>query len=232
MKCTYCGAEVPAGKNFCMWCGTRQTEMLQKQEPVIRTETEPVKLPEAEPVEMPVPAAVPEAELEREFPVIRPIEEMNIPLPPPQIAPKPKKPQDQPRRVPPRLQLPIERGLGKMFFLGILTLGIYPVAIWSRIVTELNIVASRYDGRRTMSYFGMVILSPITLGIYPLVWMHKFCHRIRDELVRRNSDYNFAPSDFWLWGILGSLIIVGPFIFVHKLMKAMNKINAHYNVYG
>ena len=132
----------------------------------------------------------------------------------------------------PRLKLPTGRGLGKMFFLGILTLLIYPTVIWSRIVTELNITASRYDGERTMPYFGMVILTPLTLGIYAFVWMHKFCRRIGEELNRRNIDYAFGPKDFWLWGVLGTLILAGPFVFTHKLMKSMNLINADFNVNG
>ena len=32
--------------------------------------------------------------------------------------------------------------------------------------------------------------------------------------------------------ILGSLILVGPFIYIHKRMKAMNLINADYNAKG
>ena len=74
--------------------------------------------------------------------------------------------QEPPRkRVYTRLQLPTKRGLGKMFFLGLLTAGIYPTVIWSRIVMELNLAACRYDGKRTVSYFGMILLTPITLGI-------------------------------------------------------------------
>ena len=119
-----------------------------------------------------------------------------------------------------------------MFFLGIITLGIYPVVIWSRIVTELNIVASRHDGRRTMPYFAMLMLSPVTLGILPLVWMHNFCGRIGDELRYRKINDTFRPRDFWLWGMLGSLILVGPFVFTHKLMKAMNKLNDDFNRCG
>lgn len=134
--------------------------------------------------------------------------------------------------APPRIQLPTGRGLGKMFFLGLLTFGIYPTVIWSRIVTELNIAASRHDGERTVSYFGACMLAPVTLGIYAWVWMHNFCSRIGNELQRRNIDYKFGASTFWLWGVLGSLIIVGPFIFTHKLMKSMNLINADFNVKG
>ena len=148
------------------------------------------------------------------------------------VAPAPVVKPAAKRIVPPRIQLPTKRGLGKMIFLGLLTLGIYPIVIWSRIVTELNIAASRYDGKRTMPYFAACMLAPVTLGIYAWVWIHNFCNRIGVELQRRGIDYKFGASTFWLWGVLGSLIIVGPFIFTHKLMKSMNLINADFNIRG
>lgn len=150
----------------------------------------------------------------------------------PPAAPAPRPAARRPRPAAPRIQLPTGRGLTKMFFLGILTLGIYPTVIWSRIVTELNLAASRYDGKRTMPYFAMCILAPITLGIYLPVWFHGFCSRVGEELKRRNIDYQFGAKTFWLWNVLGSLILVGPFIFVHKLMKAMNRINEDFNRRG
>lgn len=171
------------------------------------------------------PEPVPEEPVQRE-----------LGLPEQPVVPQPRPVQPEPVRMTgrylPRLKLPTGRGLGKMFFLGILTLLIYPTVIWSRIVTELNITASRYDGERTMPYFGMVILTPLTLGIYAFVWMHKFCRRIGEELNRRNIDYAFGPKDFWLWGVLGTLILAGPFVFTYKLMKSMNLINADFNVNG
>ena len=132
----------------------------------------------------------------------------------------------------PKLQLPVKRGLGRMIIFSILTLGIYPMVIWSRLVGEVNMVASRYDGERSMSFFGMLMLSPLTLGIHSLVWMHKLCRRIGTELQRRNINSTFGPRDFWLWNVLGSLILVGPFIFLHKLMKATNKVNQDFNLHG
>ena len=211
MKCHYCGEEVAENQSYCMWCGTRKepAEAPATREPVCAENAVPVC---PEPREIPVQ--------EQPAPVYR--------------EPKPAaaEPDYVPRNSTPQLQLPTARGLGKMIFLGILTLGIYPIVIWSRIVTELNIAASRYDGKRTMPYFAMVMLAPVTLGVYAFVWMHKFCGRIGAELDRRGLDCNFGPKTFWLWNILGSLIVVGPFIFVHKLMKAMNKINEDFNTNG
>ena len=198
----------------CHYCGEEVAENQSYCMWCGTRQEQPKSAPE-EPVqrEIPLPEQ-PQRAAEEEFPVIQP----------------------EPVRVAgkylPRLKLPTGRGLGKMFFLGILTLGIYPTVIWSRIVTELNIAASRYDGERTMPYFGMVLLAPVTLGIYAFVWMHKLCRRIGGELNRRSLGYAFGPRTFWLWGILGSLILVGPFVFTHKLMKAMNRINADFNVNG
>ena len=127
------------------------------------------------------------------------------------------------------LKLPVDRSLVKMVLFGLLTLGIYPTVIWSRIVTELNIAASRRDGKRTMPYLGMLILAPVTLTVFPFVWMHRFCNRVGKQLELRKCDYWFSAKDFWLWCVLGSLILVGPFIFTHKLMNSMNLINQHYN---
>ena len=84
-----------------------------------------------------------------------------------------------------------------------------------------------------MNYLLMIfIVGPITCGIYSLIWGHQFYSRIGNELSRRGIRYDFSASDFWLWGILGSLIVIGPFISTYKLLKAMNYINADYNMKG
>lgn len=210
MKCSYCGVSVSAEQKFCLNCGTE-----------LKPENQDAGMEWADRLWEEMPAAG-NVTLEPEEPAQTP---NSAEKPRTDAAPAPV-------RKGPRLQLPVKRGLGKMFFLGILTVGIYPAVIWSRIVTELNLAASRYDGKRTMPYFGMLLLAPVTLGIFPLVWIHKFCNRVGDELYRRGSDYKFNAATFWLWNVLGALIVVGPFIFVHKLMKSMNLINADYNKRG
>lgn len=140
--------------------------------------------------------------------------------------------QATPQSYAPALQLPTGRSLVKMIFLSLITFGIYGIVINSRIAGEINIVASRADGKRTLPYFAMILLMPYTLGIYSFVWNHGFANRIGAELIRRGYTYKFGASDFWLWNILGALIIVGPFVYCHKLMKSMNMINASYNIYG
>lgn len=130
-------------------------------------------------------------------------------------------------------QLNTNKSLLKYILLSLITFGIYGIVVMSSVSNDINIVASRYDGRKTMHFCLMFFLiGPITLGIGDLVWYNNISGRIGNELRRRNIAYNFSSSDFWLWGILGSLIIVGPFVYMYKLFKATNLMCEHYNVNG
>ena len=125
------------------------------------------------------------------------------------------------------------KGLGKFIFLSIITLGIYGLVVMSSLSNDINIVASRYDGKRTMHYCLLAfIVAPITLGIAGVVWFHKISNRIGRELNRRGIAYNLSAADFWLWNVLGSIIVIGPFVYYHKLFKAANLMCAHYNKKG
>lgn len=130
-------------------------------------------------------------------------------------------------------QLKTNKGLFKFIFLSIITFGIYGLVVMSALSNDINIVASRYDGKKTMHYCLLFfIVAPITFGIASIVWTHKISNRIGNELRRRNIAYSFSAADFWLWNVLGSLILVGPFIYYHKLFKATNLMCANYNVNG
>ena len=115
----------------------------------------------------------------------------------------------------------------------IITFGIYGIVVMSSVSNDINVVASRYDGKKTMHYCLLVFLvGPLTLGIGYIVWNHKLCNRIGAELQRRGIAYSFGARDYWLWNVLGALILVGPFVFLHKLFNAVNLMNADYNVKG
>ena len=130
-------------------------------------------------------------------------------------------------------QLKTNKGLLKTILLSIITFGIYPLVVMSAVSSEINIVASRYDGRKTMHFCLLTfIVAPITFGIAGIVWYHKISNRIGAELKRRGIAYNFSAADFWLWSVIGSIIIVGPLVYLHKMFSAVNKMNAHYNING
>ena len=130
-------------------------------------------------------------------------------------------------------KLKTNRGLLKFILLSLITFGIYGIVAISTVSTDINIIATRYDGKKTMHYCWIFfLLSPITLGIAGIVWIHKLSNRIGKELKRRNISYNFSAASFWGWSVLGALILVGPFIYVHKFFKSMNLLAADYNAVG
>lgn len=136
-------------------------------------------------------------------------------------------------RNPPMRKLKINRSLFKFIFLSIITLGIYSIVVLSSVSTDIDIIASRYDGKKTMHYCLLVfIFSWLTLGIAPVVWYHRISNRIGKELQRRNIFYDFSAKSFWLWNVLGSLIIIGPFVYTHKMLKSMNLLSKNYNING
>lgn len=131
------------------------------------------------------------------------------------------------------LQLRTNRGLLKFILLSMITFGIYGLVVMSHISEDINTIASKYDGKKTMHYCLVVFLfSWLTFGIVPLVWIHKISARIGNELNRRGIDYTFGAVTFWAWGVLGSIIVVGPFIFYHKFLKSMNLLAADFNTRG
>ena len=130
-------------------------------------------------------------------------------------------------------QLKTNRSLVKLILLSIITLGIYSIVFFSGISGDINTIANRYDGKKTMHYALLLfIVGPITAGIAYFVWFHKISNRIGNELKRRSLPYSFSASSFWLWNVLGMFIVVGPFVYAHKLCKASNMIAEHYNVNG
>lgn len=138
----------------------------------------------------------------------------------------------QPAAVPVK-QLRTNRGLAKVILLTIVTLGIYSIVFFSSISDDINAIAGRYDGKKTMHYCLLLFLiGPITLGIGWIVWFHRMSARVGAELTRRGIQYSFGAGTFWGWNVLGALIVVGPFIYLHKLCSAMNQLAEDYNARG
>ena len=129
--------------------------------------------------------------------------------------------------------LKANKGLIKYILLTMITFGIYHLVVMSSVSDDINIIASRYDGRKTMHYCLLFFLvGPLTLGIGFIVWHHRISARIGYELRRRQIYYSFGAGSYWLWDVLGILIVIGPYIYTYKLFKATNKLCMHYNVYG
>lgn len=123
--------------------------------------------------------------------------------------------------------------LAKFLLLSLITFGIYGVYTFAKMGNCLDIAASRYDGKKTMSFWLVFFLvGPVTLGIGFLVWFHKFSDRLGKELARRGLPETFSAGTFWLFDVLGAFILVGPFLYIYKLSKAMNALVENYRKAG
>lgn len=130
-------------------------------------------------------------------------------------------------------QLKPNFGLVKTILLSLITFGIYGMYAFAKAGSTLDFIAGRYDGKKTMSYWLLTfIIGPITFGIGFFVWYHKISARAGRELSRRGIHYSLSAVTFWLWGVLGALIVIGPFVYSYKLFKAMNLLVKDYNVNG
>ena len=209
MFCPNCGTSVPDGSKFCPGCGANLSNVARPA-PAQPVQAQPVYTQPAY-VQQPVYAQ---------------------PAPQPVVTTVVQTvPQAAPTR--PAKQLRTNRGLLKTILLSIITLGIYALVQQCHLSEEINTVASKYDGKHTMHYLlVMFLLTPFTLGIGTIVWIHRFCNRIGDELKRRGISYSFGAGTFWGWGVLGCLILIGPLVFAHKQLKAMNLMNGDYNLRG
>lgn len=129
--------------------------------------------------------------------------------------------------VPPKLKT--DRSMWKLMILNILTLGIYSIFFFLPFSFDLDKIAPKRDGSKTMNFIFAYVLSLITFSIVLIVWHYQIAARVEEALTKRHIDYEFDTSTFWSWYFFGSFILVGPFIYFHKLCKAMNLLCEDYN---
>ena len=129
--------------------------------------------------------------------------------------------------TPPKLQT--NRSVWKLMLLSIFTLGIYSILFFIPFSFDIDKIAPKPDRSKTMNYLFAYILSLFTFSIVIDFWHYQMAARVSEALERRDIRYEFGTKDFWLWFILGSLVLVGPFVYFYKLCKAMNLLCAHYN---
>jgi len=220
---------------FCIFCGTKSP---LEDVPVVDVAQAAPVFAQMPPQQPEMPDRCPPQNGEPAGAFVPPQEIPAQDAAPVNMPPQPMAQTDMPMNMPPQMMAPVKqlktnRGLAKFILLSIITFGIYALVVMTGLSDDINIIASRYDGKKTMNFLLVsLILTPVTCGIFALVWYHQLSARIGAELERRGIDYSFGAKDFWLWSFLGSMIIVGPFIYTHKLFKAMNLLSENYNING
>lgn len=134
---------------------------------------------------------------------------------------------DEKTYQPPTLQT--NRSMWKLVILSILTLGFYSIFFFIPLSGDLDEVDPKRERGKTMNYIVAYILSFFTCSIVIAVWHYYIAGRVEEALQRRSIDYDFGTGEFWKWYFFGSFILVGPFVYFHKLCRAMNLLCESYN---
>ena len=126
-------------------------------------------------------------------------------------------------------KLTTDRRMWKLMLLNILTLGVYSIIFFIPFAFDLDKIHPKRDRSKTFNYLWAYILAFFTMSIVICVWHYQISERIEDALRERKINYDFGTNQFWSCYVLGSLIIVGPYIYMHKLCTAMNLLCEDYN---
>lgn len=72
-------------------------------------------------------------------------------------------------------------------------------------------------------------MSIITMGLYSLYWNYKVCDKMATLVIQQGGQPRITGGGWLLWTILGSIILVGPFIAIAKQIHLWNDANEIYN---
>ncbi len=125
--------------------------------------------------------------------------------------------------------LKTNRSPWKLYLLNLLTLGFYSLFFFIPFSFDLDKVAPKRYGGKTFNFLFAYLLALVTFNIVLDIWLYHITERVEKVLARREIDYSFQTSDFWIWFVLGSFYWIGPIFYYHKLCKAMNLLCKDYN---
>ena len=122
-----------------------------------------------------------------------------------------------------------DRKMWKIMIPHIFTLGISSIFFFIPFSYELEKISPAREKHKLINYAIAYLASLVTFSIFMTAWFYELTDRIEDALTERGIAYDWGVSDFWGWYFFGSFILVGPFIYFHKLCKAMNLLCEDYN---
>ncbi|MBO5355804.1 MAG: AI-2E family transporter [Clostridia bacterium] len=121
-----------------------------------------------------------------------------------------------------------DRLFWRSFFISIITLFIYPLYMIEVIAQSTNI-ACRRDNKRTWRLFPFLLLSIVTVGIFPLIWHCQVIDRFSNYCKRNGKECPVSKRFYLCWTLLGWPIIVGPFIAIARFLRAFSHVCTIYN---
>jgi len=125
------------------------------------------------------------------------------------------------------------RSLLLYIVLTIFTCGIYGLVFIYSLAKDVNQMCKE-DGENIGGLIVYIVLSFLTCGIYSYYWMYKVQNRLCHAGTRYGVMVKERGSTVVCWAILGSFIIIGPFVAMHIVINSANAIGSAYNakLYG
>ncbi len=115
-------------------------------------------------------------------------------------------------------------------FLGILTLGIYPIVVLSHVRTEVNELTANSGVKKQMPFFWAYVLGLITYGIVPIVWLARMAEKIQiAALERKVTSTRISKAFVACWLLFGVYILIGPFLVFCRFFKLLNLVEQDEN---
>ena len=115
-----------------------------------------------------------------------------------------------------------------VFFYTIRTLGIYPFYLVENIAQSINI-ACRRDGKRTWGFLSFLLLSVLTIGIFPLAWHCGVITRMQNYCEENGKTCPATKKFYLCWTLIGLPILVGPLIAIARFLKGFATVCEIYN---
>ena len=121
-----------------------------------------------------------------------------------------------------------KRGLVGLVILSIITFGIYGLFWIHKLAKDVNTICDG-DGKKTSGLLKYILFGLITFGIYDMIWVFMLGDRLQDNAPRYGQQIKENGGTILLWLLLGSFIIVGPFIALYIIIKNTNALADEYN---
>lgn len=123
----------------------------------------------------------------------------------------------------------IERSIIGYYFYSLITLLIYPFVFWGKYVKDINDLCEG-DGKKTMKFKYVVLLSIITVGIFWFIWRFKLAKRLKENAERYGLKFREGGVTVVILTLLG--IVFGDYVLIknfNKMVKAYNDYNGLVN---
>ncbi|MDR1316717.1 MAG: DUF4234 domain-containing protein [Spirochaetales bacterium] len=124
-----------------------------------------------------------------------------------------------------------KRSFPVTIILSIITFGLYWLFWIYKLAADMNAICAG-DGRKTRGTIAYLVFGFLTLGIYNLVWLYMLGDRLYDVAPRFGLNFKESGGTLLLWMILGSIIVIGPFIALYIIIKNINELAEKYNALG